>query len=201
MDTLESIFIFLFYFHSSFFAEERRIRKKRRRPELKGTHTSFFKYSMNSLCSNSISYLVAQPKVETRYNQKNLHAFQPFRAKCRHKTLRLWIIKFWLGFLQAQSAVLFSQSMLLSLAIVQRKRFGRWKLVFISPKAVSCIDAKGITMLWDVFLVFFYSNRKKNETQIFFWKSKIVSSFGKIILAQVFFSYYICTDKSMLRHD
>ena len=27
-----------------------------------------------------------------------MHAFQPFRAKCRHKTLRLWIIKFWLGF-------------------------------------------------------------------------------------------------------
>ena len=38
---------------------------------------------MNSLCSNSISYLVAQPKVETRYNQKNLHAFQPYRAECR----------------------------------------------------------------------------------------------------------------------
>ena len=75
----------LFYYHlSSFFAEERRNRKKRRRPELKGTHTSFFNYSMNSLRSNSISYLVAQPKVETRYNKKNLHAFQPFRAKCRH---------------------------------------------------------------------------------------------------------------------
>ncbi len=40
-----------------------------------------FIYSMNSLRSNSISYLVAQPKVETRYNQKNLHAFQPFRAE------------------------------------------------------------------------------------------------------------------------
>jgi hypothetical protein len=39
---------------------------------------------MNSLRSNSISYLVAQPKVETRYNQKNLHAFLPFRAECRH---------------------------------------------------------------------------------------------------------------------
>ena len=52
----------LFYYHlSSFFAEERRNRKKRRRPELKGTHTSFFNYSMNSLRSNSISYLVAQP--------------------------------------------------------------------------------------------------------------------------------------------
>ena len=36
---------------------------------------------MNSLRSYSISYLVAQPKVETRYNQKNLHAFQPFRAE------------------------------------------------------------------------------------------------------------------------
>ena len=72
------------FIHSSFFAEERRNRKKRRRPELKGTHTSFFNYSMNSLRSNSISYLVAQPKVETRYNRKNLHAFQPFRAKCRH---------------------------------------------------------------------------------------------------------------------
>ena len=34
-----------------------------------------FNYSMNSLRSYSISYLVAQPKVETRYNQKNLHAF------------------------------------------------------------------------------------------------------------------------------
>ncbi len=76
------------FIHSSFFAEERRNRKKRRRPELKGTHTSFFNYSMNSLRSNSISYLVAQPKVETRYNQKNLHAFQPFRAECRH-TCRL----------------------------------------------------------------------------------------------------------------
>ena len=43
-----------------------------------------FNYSMNSLRSNSISYLVAQPKVETRYNKKNLHAFQPFRAECRH---------------------------------------------------------------------------------------------------------------------
>ena len=40
-----------------------------------------FNYSMNSLRSNSISYLVAQPKVETRYNKKNLHAFQPFRAE------------------------------------------------------------------------------------------------------------------------
>ena len=43
-----------------------------------------FNYSMNSLRSYSISYLVTQPKVETRYNQKNLHAFQPFRAECRH---------------------------------------------------------------------------------------------------------------------
>ena len=43
-----------------------------------------FNYSMNSLRSYSISYLVAQAKVETRYNKKNLHAFQPFRAKCRH---------------------------------------------------------------------------------------------------------------------
>ena len=74
----------IIYYCSSFFAEERRARKKRRRPELKGTHTSFFNYSMNSLRSYSISYLVAQPKVETRYNQKNLHAFQPFRAECRH---------------------------------------------------------------------------------------------------------------------
>ena len=49
--------------HSSFFAEERRIRKKRRRPGLKGTHTSFFYYSMNSLRSDSISYLVAQLKL------------------------------------------------------------------------------------------------------------------------------------------
>ena len=73
-----------YYYCSSFFAEERRARKKRRRPELKGTHTSFFIYSMNSLRSNSISYLVTQPMIETRYNQKNLHAFQPFRAECRH---------------------------------------------------------------------------------------------------------------------
>ena len=48
----------------------------------------------------------------------------------------------------------FSQSMMLSLAIVQRKRQGLWKLVFISTKAVSCIDAKGITMLWEDFLGF-----------------------------------------------
>ena len=69
----------LFYYHlSSFFAEERRNRKKRRRPELKGTHTSFFNYSMNSLRSNSISYLVAQPKVETRYNKKTCMLFSLF---------------------------------------------------------------------------------------------------------------------------
>ena len=66
------------FIHSSFFAEERRIRKKRRRPELKGTHTSFFKYSMNSLRSNSISYLVTQPKVETRYNKKTCMLFSLF---------------------------------------------------------------------------------------------------------------------------
>ena len=53
----------LCYLHSSFFAEERRIRKKRRRPGLKGTHTSFFYYSMNSLRSDSISYLVDQLKL------------------------------------------------------------------------------------------------------------------------------------------
>ena len=58
----------------------------------------FFDYSMNSLRSYSISYLVAQPKVETRYNQKNLHAFQPFRAECRHacriKFLAEYLLKF-----------------------------------------------------------------------------------------------------------
>ena len=61
----KSIFLCLFVtmVHSSFFAEERRIRKKRRRPGLKGTHTSFFYYSMNSLRSDSISYLVAQLKL------------------------------------------------------------------------------------------------------------------------------------------
>ena len=38
----------------------------------------FFYYSMNSLRSNSISYLVAQPKVETRYNQKTCMLFSLF---------------------------------------------------------------------------------------------------------------------------
>ena len=37
-----------------------------------------FNYSMNSLRSYSISYLVAQPKVETRYNQKKLACFSAF---------------------------------------------------------------------------------------------------------------------------
>ena len=67
-----------YYYCSSFFAEERRARKKRRRPELKGTHTSFFNYSMNSLRSYSISYLVTQPKVETRYNKKTCMLFSLF---------------------------------------------------------------------------------------------------------------------------
>jgi hypothetical protein len=37
-----------------------------------------FNYSMNSLRSNSISYLVAQPKVETRYNKKTCMLFSLF---------------------------------------------------------------------------------------------------------------------------
>ena len=40
-----------------------------------------FNYSMNSLRSYSISYLVAQPKVETRYNQKKLACFSAFSCE------------------------------------------------------------------------------------------------------------------------
>ena len=38
----------------------------------------FFNYSMNSLRSYSISYLVTQPKVETRYNKKTCMLFSLF---------------------------------------------------------------------------------------------------------------------------
>ena len=69
---MEYHFFYSSFIYSSFFAEERRIRKKRRRPGLKGTHTSFFYYSMNSLCSDSISYLVAQLKLRLDSNKKKL---------------------------------------------------------------------------------------------------------------------------------
>ena len=73
------------------------------------------------------------------------------------QALSQWRIKFWLGFYR-----FIAQSILLLLVIVQRKRLGLWKHVFIITKEVSCIDANGIVMLWDFFLVFLHCIIKFN---------------------------------------